>query len=72
MQISGDTKLDMLKDWRNKIRGKKFAYFILKDETLEAIAAKNPQTKEELVKITGIGEHKLKMYGSAILQIMRG
>ena len=61
--------LNALKEWRLD-RSKKDevpAYVIFHDSTLEAIAAKQPQTPEALAEISGIGPTKLERYGSEIL-----
>ena len=46
------------------------AYVIFHDATLRDIAIVRPATLDDLRKITGIGEHKLKAYGQEILEIV--
>ena len=45
-------------------------YMIFSDKTLQDLAAKKPQTKSDLYKVSGMGTHKVEEYGSAILNII--
>ena len=47
-------------------------YIVFPNKVLEAIAAQQPTTLEELERIPGIGPAKLEQYGSAILTIVTG
>ena len=42
-------------------------YQIFSNRTLKEIARKRPKTTYDLIRIWGIGEHKLKMYGAVFL-----
>ena len=42
---------------------------VFHDSTLEAIAAAQPRTLDELRGISGIGARKLERYGNALLAI---
>jgi ATP-dependent DNA helicase RecQ len=42
-------------------------YQIFSNRTLKEIACKRPQTTYDLIRIWGIGERKLKMYGAVVL-----
>ncbi|MBP1910575.1 DNA helicase RecQ [Methanolobus bombayensis] len=43
-------------------------YIIFADTSLRQMAARKPATKEEMLKITGVGEYKLKKYGERFLK----
>jgi ATP-dependent DNA helicase RecQ len=43
-------------------------YIIFADTSLRQMAARRPATKEEMLKITGVGEYKLKKYGDMFLK----
>ena len=47
------------------------AYVVFHDSTLEAIAATQPRTLDDLRGISGIGAKKLERYGEALLAIAR-
>jgi RecQ family ATP-dependent DNA helicase len=66
--------IDALKTWRlqrAKAQGVQ-AFRIIGNQTLEAIAAQRPQTRDELLNVPGIGPAKLEAYGDGILEITRG
>ncbi|XJZ27853.1 DNA helicase RecQ [Bacillota bacterium Lsc_1132] len=42
-------------------------FVIFSDSALKDMAAKRPQTREELLNVNGVGEHKLKKYGEVFL-----
>jgi ATP-dependent DNA helicase RecQ len=46
-------------------------YVIFHDKTLREIAARKPQTVDELRLVSGIGENKLSRYGSTVLNVLR-
>jgi ATP-dependent DNA helicase RecQ len=58
-----------LKAWRTEVaRAHDLpAYVIFHDATLAAIAARAPQTLDELQGISGIGAAKLEKYGEQVL-----
>jgi ATP-dependent DNA helicase RecQ len=45
------------------------AYIIFSDKTLKELAQKLPQSKEEMLKINGVGEVKYEKYGQAFLTL---
>jgi len=47
------------------------AYIIFSDKTLKEISLKLPQTKEEMLKINGIGEVKFQKYGEKFLELCK-
>ena len=61
--------MDFLREWRrNKAKEKGVAAFIvLHDSSLEALCRVQPKTREQLLKVSGIGEHKAELYGAEIL-----
>lgn len=46
-------------------------YYIFNDAQMEDIIEKNPQTKEELLQISGFGNVKVEKYGEEIIGILR-
>ncbi len=42
-------------------------YYIFSNATLQAMAAHRPRTREELLKVSGVGHTKLERYGEAFL-----
>lgn len=46
-------------------------YYIFNDAQMEDIIEKNPQTKEELLKVSGFGNVKVEKYGEEILNILK-
>lgn len=68
--------LDIVQKLKNKrkdiaTREGKELFLILSNATIDAMAEKLPQSKEELIQIKGWGEKKIKMYGDAFLEILR-
>jgi ATP-dependent DNA helicase RecQ len=47
-------------------------FVVFGDATLAEMAAKLPRNKEELLKVIGVGQHKLARYGDAFLRVIRG
>lgn len=45
-------------------------YYIFNDAQMEDIIAKNPQTKEELLQVSGFGNVKVEKYGEEIIRIL--
>lgn len=45
-------------------------YIIFSDKTLHDMCAKLPQSKEEMLKVSGVGEVKYEKYGNAFLDIL--
>ncbi len=46
-------------------------YVIFHDSTLREMAARRPQTLDELHEVPGVGERKLQRYGPALLEVLR-
>ena len=67
-EVNGEL-LDFLREWRrNKAKEKGLAAFlVLHDATLEALCNVQPQTREQLFAVSGIGESKAQLYGQEIL-----
>jgi ATP-dependent DNA helicase RecQ len=63
--------LDALRKWRHATAREHGvpAYVVFHDSTLEAIAATQPRTLDDLHGISGIGAKKLEQYGEALLKI---
>jgi ATP-dependent DNA helicase RecQ len=47
------------------------AYIVFGDKTLKEMAAKRPQSKEEMLQIGGIGEVKFERYGEQFLILLQ-
>ena len=47
------------------------SYYIFNDAQMEDIIEKNPQSKEELLKVSGFGNVKVEKYGEEILNILK-
>jgi len=45
-------------------------YIVFGDATLVGMARKKPQSEQELLAITGVGQHKLEKYGGDFLQVI--
>ena len=60
---------DFMREWRrNTARAEdKLAFIVMHDTTLDEICRKQPASIADLLKITGIGEHKAELYGAEIL-----
>jgi len=46
-------------------------YYIFNDAQMEDIIEKNPQTKEELLQVSGFGNVKVEKYGEEIINILK-
>jgi len=46
-------------------------FVVFADATLAEMAAQMPKDKWEMLKITGVGQHKLARYGDAFLRVIR-
>ncbi len=44
------------------------AYIIFSDATLRQMAAQRPRTREQMLRVPGVGQHKLEEFGDAFLQ----
>ena len=47
------------------------AYVVFSDKTLKDMSAKHPQTKEEMLEVSGVGEVKFERYGEKFLGVLR-
>ena len=47
-------------------------YIIFSDKTLTDMCVKVPLTKEEMLSVAGVGEHKFEKYGQAFIDAVRG
>ena len=47
-------------------------YIVFGDKTLKEMAAKRPQTKEEMLQVGGVGEVKFERYGEEFLALLQG
>jgi ATP-dependent DNA helicase RecQ len=65
---------DALRQWRGQTAREQGvpAYVILHDRTLNELAARRPQTMDELMNVSGIGEAKAARYGAALLGLLAG
>ncbi len=73
---SGDVPvetLDRLRRWRLETARAAGvpAYVVFHDATLTAIASARPSTMGELLRVSGVGEAKLRKYGDEILEVLR-
>ena len=71
VQIAQDDPLfAALKALRRRLAEEKHqpAYVIFSDATLRDMCAKKPATKQEMLSVSGVGEHKLALYGKAFLE----
>ncbi|MBM4403248.1 MAG: HRDC domain-containing protein [Candidatus Cloacimonetes bacterium] len=68
------TLFQELKDKRSKLaRERKIpAYIIFSDRTLRDMARYYPQSSEMMIRISVVGEHKLKEYGTEFLDLLKG
>jgi len=65
---------ETLRDWRRREASivNLPSYCILPDKTLRELAVHQPQDKQQLSGINGIGTSKLEKFGDAILQLLKG
>jgi ATP-dependent DNA helicase RecQ len=48
------------------------AYVIFHDSTLNAIASARPSSLADLLRVTGVGDSKLRKYGDEVLEVVNG
>ena len=65
--------LDRLRRWRlETARAASVpAYVVFHDSTLTAIAVARPATMAELLRVSGVGDAKLRKYGDEVLEVLR-
>src|SRR6266849_3520898 len=73
---SGDAPvetLDRLRHWRLETARAAGvpAYVVFHDTTLAAIASARPTSLAELLRVSGVGESKLRRYGDLVLEVLR-
>src|SRR5205809_7078330 len=64
--------LDRLRSWRLETAraGGVPAYVVFHDATLVAIASARPANLAELLRVSGVGESKLRKYGNDVLEVL--
>jgi ATP-dependent DNA helicase RecQ len=73
---SGDVSvetLDRLRRWRLETAQAAGvpAYVVFHDSTLAAIASARPTSATELLRVSGVGDSKLRKYGDQVLELLR-
>jgi len=65
--------LDQLKKMRRELAAEEGvpAFVIFSDKTLIQMASHLPQTEDEFLQISGVGQVKLEKYGAAFLEVLR-
>jgi ATP-dependent DNA helicase RecQ len=65
--------LDRLRRWRLETARAAGvpAYVVFHDSTLAAIASARPTSEAELLRVSGVGEFKLRKYGDQVLEVLR-
>ena len=63
---------DRLRELRTQIASQKGIppYIVFSDKTLKDLSAKQPQNKEEMLEVHGIGEVKFERYGEEFLKLL--
>jgi DNA helicase-2/ATP-dependent DNA helicase PcrA len=63
---------ERLREWRTqRAREEEIAAFmVFSNATLEEIATRRPQSRRELLKVSGVGKEKLAKYGEALLDLV--
>ena len=66
--------VDRLRHWRLETARASGvpAYVIFHDATLTAIAAARPASLADLLRVSGVGDSKLRKYGEEVLEVVRG
>ena len=74
LDAAGQQRFDALRAWRAEVaRAHDLpAYVIFHDATLAAVAARAPQTLDDLGAVSGIGAAKLEKYGAEVLRLVQG
>jgi ATP-dependent DNA helicase RecQ len=64
--------VDRLKQWRRETATAAGvpAYVVFHDATLTAIAAARPKSLNDLLRVSGVGESKLRKYGEEVLAVL--
>jgi ATP-dependent DNA helicase RecQ len=63
---------DRLRELRTEIAAEKGIppYIVFSDKTLKDLSSRQPQSKEEMLEVHGIGEVKFERYGEAFLKLL--
>jgi ATP-dependent DNA helicase RecQ len=66
--------MDRLRRWRSETARASGvpAYVVFHDSTLTAIAAARPSSLADLLRVSGVGDSKLRKYGEEVLDVVRG
>jgi ATP-dependent DNA helicase RecQ len=66
--------LDRLRSWRLETARASGvpAYVVFHDSTLTAIAAARPSSLADLLRVSGVGDSKLRKYGEEVLEVVKG
>jgi ATP-dependent DNA helicase RecQ len=69
-----DDRYERLRAWRRleAQRAQLPPYIIFSDATLRGIAQLNPETREALQTVSGIGPAKIASYGDAVIELLHG
>ncbi|GAK06794.1 DNA helicase RecQ [Geomicrobium sp. JCM 19038] len=46
-------------------------YMVFSDQTLREMSSQKPETKQQMLQVKGVGEHKYDVYGEAFLHVLR-
>ncbi len=67
-------RFQQLRSWRSAKAGELSvpAFVIFADSTLRALAERCPQTQDELLQVSGIGQAKAASYGREVLHVLAG
>jgi ATP-dependent DNA helicase RecQ len=70
LDTQGQALFERLRVLRKELadRQNKPAYIVFSDKVLLEMAARRPQTREELLEVSGVGPAKLERYGTAFLE----
>jgi superfamily II DNA helicase RecQ len=65
--------LDRLRRWRLETARASGvpAFVVFHDSTLTAIAAARPSSLADLLRVSGVGDSKLRKYGEEVLEVLR-
>jgi len=63
---------DLLREWRRKVAKENGTppFIVLHDATLESICRVRPETRAQLLQVSGMGEKKIELYGEGILEVL--
>jgi ATP-dependent DNA helicase RecQ len=71
--VQDDPLFNRLRELRKTLADKRGvpAYVIFSDATLRDMVARKPQSRSELLEVSGVGPTKLESYGEAFLEVLR-